>query len=121
MNEAELAWALAQAANPYLTATERNDVYVAIGGGETFSAAIGHLIAAVVRARQALPRDLLMRLERWLDAYVGNDEEPYLRELIGLVKSQPVDERSVPDARYRYLPLAARYGRGSRPREGVDT
>ncbi len=119
MNEAELAWALARAANPYLTATERNDVYVALGGGETFSA-IGRLIAAVVRARQALPQDLLMTFGRWLDAYVGSDDEPYLRELIGLVKSQPVDEGSVAEARYRYLSLAARYGHDSRPCESND-
>jgi hypothetical protein len=121
VNEAELAWAFAQAANPnpYLTAIERNDVYVAIGGGETFSA-IRCLITAVVRARQALPRDLLMKFEKWLDAYVRNDDEPHVRKLIGLVKSRPVDAPSVPEARYRYLPLAARYGRGSRPCEGID-
>jgi hypothetical protein len=117
VNEAKLAWALAQAAHPYLTGIERHDVYVAIGGGETFSA-IRCLLTAVVRARQALPRDLLMKFEEWLDAYVGSDDEPDLRKLISLVKSHPLDESSVPEARYRYLPLAARYG-ADRPGEGI--
>jgi hypothetical protein len=89
--EAKLAWALAHAAAPHLNAAERNDIYVAIGVGETFSA-ISSLTATVVRKRLTLPADLVIRFSTWLDAYVGSDREPHLRQLIGQVKSCPVDQ-----------------------------
>jgi hypothetical protein len=38
VHETDLAWALANSARPYLCTVERNDVYTAIGAGETFTA-----------------------------------------------------------------------------------
>jgi hypothetical protein len=50
LEETNLAWALAEAAKPYMNAVERNDVYMAIGVGETF-AAIRQLIATAAAKR----------------------------------------------------------------------
>jgi hypothetical protein len=36
-HEANLAWALALAAKPFLDVVDRNDIFVAIGAGETFA------------------------------------------------------------------------------------
>lgn len=52
--------------------------------GETFSA-ISFLITAVVDKRVMLAADLVNRLVIWLNAYIGNDDEPHLRRLIGQV------------------------------------
>jgi len=79
--ETNLAWALADATKPYLCAVEREDVYVAIGAGETF-AAIRQLFKSVAMKRICLRPDLLQRCATWLDAYVGHEDERYLRRLI---------------------------------------
>lgn len=79
--EASLAWALAEAAKPYLCAVERNDVYVAIGTGERF-AAIRQLIKSLAVKRIPLPADLVQWCLTWLHAYLGHEDEGYLRHLI---------------------------------------
>jgi hypothetical protein len=38
VHEANLAWALARAAKPHLDTVDRNDIFAAIGAGETFEA-----------------------------------------------------------------------------------
>jgi hypothetical protein len=81
LQEINLAWALADAAKPYLCAVERNDVYVAIGAGDTF-VAIRQLFKSIAMKRISLQPDLLQRCTTWLDAYVGHEEERYLRRLI---------------------------------------
>jgi hypothetical protein len=81
LHEANVAWALADAVKPYLCAAERNDVYVAIGAGETFTA-IRQLLKSVAMNRIPLRPDLLHRCTTWLDTYVGHEEEWYLRRLI---------------------------------------
>jgi hypothetical protein len=81
VQETDLAWALADAARPYLCAVERDDVYVAIGAGETF-AAIRQLVKSVAVKRISLRADLVQRCTTWLDAYVGHEQERYLRRLI---------------------------------------
>jgi hypothetical protein len=93
VDEADLAWALAQAAHPHLDAVERHDIYIRIGVGETFSA-ISSLIATVVGRQLTLPAELVNRLVIWLDAYVGNDGETQLRRLIAQVVSHPLDQAS---------------------------
>lgn len=93
LEEAKLAWAIAQVTHPHFDAVERHDIYVTIGVGETFSA-ISSLIAMVVGKRLTLPADLVTRFVIWLDAYVGNDSEPHLRQLIGQVMSHPLDQAS---------------------------
>jgi hypothetical protein len=81
MRETRLAWALADAAKPHLNADERNDVYVAIGVGETF-AAIHYLITSAAGKRIALAPKLVQECHGWLDFYAGHGDEPYLRGLV---------------------------------------
>lgn len=80
--EAELTWALAEVAGAHLDVAERNNLYVAIGIGETFFA-IGLLTAAIVRNDLAISGNLVTRLHAWLDSYCGHDDELRLRDLIG--------------------------------------
>jgi hypothetical protein len=80
-HEASLAWALALAAKPHLDALERNDIFVAIGAGETF-AAIYTLLKWVAIKRIPVGPDLVQRCVSWLDVYVGHEDERYLRRLI---------------------------------------
>jgi hypothetical protein len=81
VQEPDLAWALAEAAKPYLTAVERNHVFMAIGAGETF-AAIRGLFKSVAIKRIALHPDLVQQCTTWLHAYVGHQDEGCLRRLI---------------------------------------
>ena len=80
-DEANLAWALALAAEPHLDALERNYTFVAIGAGETF-AAIYTLLKWVAIKRIPVEPDLVRQCISWLDAYVGHRDERYLRRLI---------------------------------------
>lgn len=93
VDETKLAWALAQAAQPHLDVVDRNNIYVAIGIGETFSA-IHFLIAALAGKGVALRTDVVVTFTAWLDAYVGHDEEPRLRTLINQVKTYASDQPS---------------------------
>jgi hypothetical protein len=79
--EIELAWALLEIADPYFTPVERNNLFVGIVVGETFSV-ICALVAAIVGSGDHLTRELVGRLTAWLDAYIGHDYEPLLRECI---------------------------------------
>jgi hypothetical protein len=79
--EAELAWSLAEVASRCLDAVERNNVFVAIGTGETFTA-IGLLLGAITREGSRVETRLSARLSTWLGAYAGHDDEPRLRRLI---------------------------------------
>ena len=81
VHEADLAWAVAEAAKPYLNAVERNAVFVAIGAGETF-AAIRGLLRSVEMNGIPLRLDLVQQCRMWLRGYGGHDDEPHLRHLI---------------------------------------
>ena len=81
VHEANLAWAVAEAAKPYLNAVERNAVFVAIGAGETF-AAIRGLLRSVEIKQIPLGLDLLQQCRMWLRGYGGHDDERHLRRLI---------------------------------------
>jgi len=80
-DEANLAWALALAAKPHLDALERNYTFVTIGAGETF-AAIHTLLKWVAIKRIPVEPDLVRQCGSWLDAYVGHEDERYLRRVI---------------------------------------
>jgi hypothetical protein len=80
-HEANLAWTLALAAKPHLDAVERNDVFVAIGAGETFTA-IHALLKWVAIKRIPVEPDLARRCVSWLEPYAGHEDERYLRHLI---------------------------------------
>jgi hypothetical protein len=79
--EADLAWALVEAAKPHLSAVERNDVFMAIGAGETF-AAIRQLFSWVAIKGIPVGLDLVECCTTWLHAYAGHEDERYLRRLI---------------------------------------
>jgi hypothetical protein len=81
VDEAKLAWAVAEAAKPYLRAVERDAVFVAIGAGETF-AAIRGLLRSVEVNQIPLGPDLLQQCRTWLHGYGGHEDERYLRRLI---------------------------------------
>lgn len=81
VQETALAWALAEAVKPHLSAIERNHVFMAIGAGETF-AAIRGLVKSVAVKRIALRPDLVQQCITWLHAYVGHKDERYLRRLV---------------------------------------
>ena len=80
-DEANLAWALAEAAKPHLCGGERNAVYVAIGTGERF-AAIRQLIRTIAVKQIPLRADLVQRCLTWLHAYAGHEDEADLRHHI---------------------------------------
>ena len=81
VDEASLAWAVAEAARPYLSAVERNAVFVAIGAGETF-AAIRGLLRSVEIKQIPLGPNLLQQCRTWLRGYGGHEDEGRLRRLI---------------------------------------
>ena len=81
VQETALAWALAEAVKPHLSAIERNHVFVTIGAGDTFAAIRGLVKSAAVK-RIALRPDLVQQCITWLHAYVGQEEERDLRRLI---------------------------------------
>jgi len=80
--EANLAWAVAEAVKPYLSAVERDAVFVAIGAGDT-CAAIRRLLRSVEIKRIPLTPDLLHQCRPWLRGYGWHDDERDLRHLIG--------------------------------------
>jgi hypothetical protein len=80
VHEAKLAWAVAEAAKPYLSAVERDAAFAAIGAGETF-AAIRQLFRSV-EIKRILRPDLLHHCRTWLHGYFGHEDERYLRRLI---------------------------------------
>ncbi len=79
--EANLAWAVAEAVKPYLSAVERDAVFVAIGAGDT-CAAIRGLLRSVEIKRIPLTPDLLRQRRTWLRGYGWHDDERDLRHLI---------------------------------------
>jgi hypothetical protein len=82
--QANLAWAIAEAVKSHLSIVERNDVYVAIGVGETFTA-IHRLITSAATNQIVLPGELVQRCGTWLDAYVDHSEQQHLRGLVEYV------------------------------------
>lgn len=85
-DDIKLAWALADAARPYLSAPELSAIHISIGVGETFTA-IDVLVTAVARERLPLDGNLVGTVTAWLDCYVGQDAEPRLRELLADIQA----------------------------------
>jgi hypothetical protein len=81
VHEADLAWSVAEATKQYLTAIERDEVFVAIGAGETF-AAIRRLIRLVELKRIPLGPDLLQQCRTWLRGYGGHEDGRHLSRRI---------------------------------------
>jgi hypothetical protein len=109
VNEVELAWALAAAIDSHLAPPERQKIYTALGGGDTFLA-IAALLPATVRRRLTLPPELLATIGRWLDAYEYHDHHLRLRGLVGQLRMTPGDESFTGPTGGRDLTIAERKG-----------
>jgi hypothetical protein len=118
LQEHDLAWALADIADPQCRCTERHNIYVAIGVGDTFSA-IRALVMVIVREGLPLPLDLVAALASWLDAHSHNESEPHLRGLVAMLKCRPPGDPSPPEPRRRYLSIAKKYRRAA-PRVDIE-
>jgi hypothetical protein len=79
--EANLAWALIEAAKPHMNAGERNFAFVTVGAGDTF-AAIRSLINLIAAKRIPLRPHLMQQCATWLDAYTFHDAHEQLRRVI---------------------------------------
>ena len=90
-HEANLAWALALAAKPFLDVVDCNDMFVAIGAGETF-AVVRALVKWIAIKRIPVEPDVVRQCVSWLDGYVGHDGEHYLRRLIDEMARSPADD-----------------------------
>lgn len=81
--ETDLAWDLAAAVSAHLDDAPKIALFVKIGAGEV-SAAIADALYVAAVAGTVLPGDLLSRCHAWLDCYVGGEQEPALRRLLGM-------------------------------------
>jgi hypothetical protein len=96
MVDTELAWELADTAKVHLNANQRNKVYIAIGVGDTFSAA-NFLLQTIVRSGVVIRADLMLKLNRWVASYRDHPEQARLRDLIGRLTVEHFDvPREVP-------------------------
>lgn len=115
-----LAWELAQLATEHLTYSEHTDVYVAIGAGDTY-VAIALLLVILAHRRVGIPESVPPRVNSWLDAYAGSDDEDRLRPLITQLNVRPDDLPPEPPAPAESaddtatLDVAHRYRTGRRP------
>jgi hypothetical protein len=110
VDEVRLAWELAAIAGGHLDAVEHNEVYVAIGAGDTF-VAIGMLMRKLAAAELAVGSDLAARLSGWLVSY---SDHPDVRHLCGLIDRLSIVEARpgyAPVAPFRSLSVASRYAR----------
>lgn len=71
MHQVDLGWALAAAADHYLDETERIDIYIALGAGDT-SAAIHQLTTTATRDHIELPPSIVSALTIWWAAHEGD-------------------------------------------------
>ena len=81
VQEANLAWALIDAAKPHMNAGERNFVFVTVGAGDTF-AAIRSLINLIAAKRIPLRPHLKQLCAAWLEPYTFHDAHEQLRHVI---------------------------------------
>lgn len=127
MPEADLAWALVEAAKRHLSAVERNDIFMVIGAGDTF-AAIRQLFSWVAIKGIPVGLELVERCTAWLHAYAGHEDERYLRRLIeSFLIPLPYSDHTFFDraSQHRYLVSNAivRTGRSAAsaaPRDSLD-
>lgn len=80
-DETALAWELAAAARPQLTAAGAHRVHIAIGIGETF-AAIDVLLSTIAGEQIPITPALAALVGVWLDCYTGHNDHPRLRDLL---------------------------------------
>jgi len=79
--QASFAWALEDAAKPYLNDASRVWLVTKIGAGD-LEDAIFDLLRCVEGNRAVLPTSTSVQVQRWLNGYLGSDREAFLRSLI---------------------------------------
>lgn len=112
MQHTQLAWALVAVSEEHLTASERFDIYLALGAGDD-DAAVPSLLRIAVRNRIALPRDVVAGLHNWVEAHC--DADPELHALLALVGTAADPDALVAVNPARYLPISGRYAARRRP------
>jgi hypothetical protein len=85
VHEADLAWRLALAVKPHLDTVERNDIFVALGAGDTFSAMRRLLKLVAVKEIYIGPR-LVQQCISWLEGHVQYDGEYFGRLIASIVR-----------------------------------
>jgi hypothetical protein len=87
VQETRLAWAVVEAAKPYLNDSDRYHVFVAVGAGDTFRTI--RVLLKLASAKQIpLPAELVQRCTTWLDTYGLREEAQLLRRRLQ-VSSKP--------------------------------
>ncbi len=84
--ESDLAWELADAISPLLAERDRDQLYVTIGSGESYTA-IDTVLQTMAQQSSPIPPELITKLTHWLDAYAHSDDAPRLHELLHAIKS----------------------------------
>jgi len=95
--DTELAWELADAAKPCLDRKQRNQVYIAIGVGDVYSA-VKFLLQTVVQSQISVSSETLWKMNLWVASYRDHPDEARLRDLIGSVTIHHIDETPRPPA-----------------------
>jgi hypothetical protein len=85
VHEADLAWRLALAVKPHLDTVERNDIFVALGAGDTFSA-MRRLLKLVAVKKIRIGPQLVRQCISWLEGHVQQNGE-YFRHLVESIVS----------------------------------
>lgn len=84
--ESDLAWELADAISPLLADSDRDQLYAAIGSGESYTA-IDTVLQTMARQSSPMLPELVAKVANWLDAYTHSDDAPRLRELLCVIES----------------------------------
>ena len=79
--ESRLAWSLAEMAARLLGEAQRDELFVAIGVGDTFDA-ICTALDAISKAHCGVEGSTALKLKAWLTAYRGHDNEGQLRRWV---------------------------------------
>lgn len=79
--ETDLAWQLAEAAGGVLAKRDRDEVYTAIGAGNSYTA-IAVLLQAIERCGAPISPALAAKVAEWLNGYTYNDDTACLRDAL---------------------------------------
>ena len=86
LHHVELAWRLAMVTNAHLSARERNEIYVAVGAGDTYTA-IRKSTAIAARKHVEVPAAIKEAVERWWAAH--EDATDDFGQLIAGLRTRP--------------------------------
>jgi hypothetical protein len=105
--EFAFAWALLDAAAPFLGESDRVQLCIRIGAGE-YRESIIELLQRFTRKDSALPPVLAASLWAWMGGFVGSDAEIPLRNLASRIRVSNVSTPPLPTAETPPMPLISR-------------